>query len=129
MRVVAGKANQASIAFPPTTAGFQSIGLEPNIENPFRTSQCHIPCRSMTRSAKLDRIDGSKCCRIENRPQCGLIFGPHTFFRDMLRSRSVAGFARDPGNQMAGIKLALCRGRGGVAPETALSFPDVKKPA
>ena len=82
----------------------------------------------MTCTTKLDGVDGLKVGRIENR-LLFLILDSHAHFRNVLRTRAVAGFTGNPGDQVTGIKLIAGRRCCRMAAKAKARFPDLEESA
>lgn len=111
MRIVAGRADQARVAFCglPAAAAFQPIGLEPNVDCAGEAALDDISPGTVTRSTEIHRSSWIHLVWIENGATAGVdLAGFHR--GDVNGTRAVAGFTGDArrhasrGFEMAGIR-------------------------
>jgi len=96
VRIVAGHAGDARVAFGPAAAVFETIGSEAHVESArahHLTGDDVLP-GAVAGAAKIDRIDTSELRGIERQPGASL-FGFGSGSGDMLCAGAVAGFAGD----------------------------------
>ena len=121
VRVVAGDARQADVAFAPAFAALQAIRLEARGDDAAGAIEHHIAPGTMASAAEIDRGNRIERARVEDRAAAGVDVA-RFHVGDMARAWPVTRFAGDAGSQRGNVEMIRGSGRGGVAAETALGF-------
>jgi len=121
--IVTRHAGDASVAFGPAAAVFETIGSEAHVEG---AGADHLAGDDVLPSAvacaaKINGIDASELGGIERQSGAAL-FGFGAGGCDVLGAGTVAGFAGDAEKRGAGFELISRGGGGGVAAEAEASF-------
>ena len=126
---MASNARQAGIALSPTLALFQTIGLQPHIDDSHfcLPTENRVGVRAMARATEIYRLDGIQLRRIHSEPLGIRQAGRHKGY--MRDPGSMARFARDPRNGLVRTKVIVCAGCGEMTAEALTNAVERRVPA